>query len=318
MGFVTVYEKPHSQYFKANPVSLAFFVQLVLFVITIGVPIVLVAVNPDSWPLYTTDYEQPRVQYQQIALVNLQLGNGDSLTWSTLPALNSLQQQTYRAAILKTKEEDDNGDRIPERLLISLDMPLQPNEQVFGITFLIFLTLGLQKRTDFEMATIANVHHSAISPGVTFFADASVRLNQRVPITQGIIDKTLLVPALDFSSNDIEDYSIPVLLRTVGKTNVSVGIDPVQSVWISGAGSGSGFRAEISLSFPVTPIWFSTTILHRLSTAGSFYVFWLLPFWLAACLFARYLFSYGLIPTIRHPEKYTMKAYSTTERSHQL
>lgn len=48
MGFVTVHREPKSQIFQASPTSLAAVLQIVLYLVTFGAPIVLVALNPGT------------------------------------------------------------------------------------------------------------------------------------------------------------------------------------------------------------------------------------------------------------------------------
>lgn len=46
MGFIVVHQEPSFRNFKAHIISIAVLFQIFMFIITIGVPIVLVAVNP--------------------------------------------------------------------------------------------------------------------------------------------------------------------------------------------------------------------------------------------------------------------------------
>ncbi|OQV17767.1 putative Transmembrane protein 231 [Hypsibius exemplaris] len=311
MSYFTVHREDVYKDYKASPLSAAAIFQLVLFAITIGAPIALVAVNPDIWPMYTTVYEQPFVRYQQMVIVHLDLAGGSSLAWSTIPQYNRLMGRTLRSSRLKTKEIDINGDKIPDAFSITLDVPLTAQEQVFGFTFLVFFDFILQKRTFFEMSTVVSLQHSAASAGADYFADGTLRFVQKDSLRPGFSDYINKDPLVNISSADISDYNVASIVRRVATRNASTVLDVSMPIWTTTPVPTQPFHIEANIHFPVQSIWMQTTVLHRLTTAGAAFTFWLLPFWLFCWYLRRMVFSSGALFLVQDSSKYSMKSYFT-------
>ena len=145
-------------------------------------------------------------------------------------------------------------------------------------------------------------------------------------------------PLINTSSIDVQDFYLTSLMRTVANQNgqfihvfcplvfppcltnlflftASTSLDLITPpIWRTGPISGQPFRLEMTIEFPVQPIWMETTVLHRLTTAGAAFTFWLLPFWLVCWYIRRLVFSSGALFAVYDSSKYSMKNYATADK----
>ncbi|GAV08673.1 hypothetical protein RvY_18332 [Ramazzottius varieornatus] len=309
MAYMTVYNQDVQEEHKGSLTSAAVLVQLLLLALTLAVPIALLAINSDIWPLYTTIYEQPLVRYQQMAMINMETTSGSVLTWSTMPQYNQLMTSAYRPAVLRSKEEDLDEDKKPDRFQLTLDIPLDNDERIVGFTFILFFDFILRQRSNFRMSTVAIIQHNSASPCSQFLADGSLRLVQTSPLPpQGSEDYSLQDPIINMNSSSVNDFSLSSLMQNGAFRKARTILDTTSPICVKGPQLNQPFHMEVTVHFPVVPVWVQTTILHRLTTAGAAFTFWLLPFFLFSCLLRKFLFSNALLSTVS-TSKYSMKHY---------
>ncbi len=115
----------------------------------------------------------------------------------------------HASLTLQVQEEDRDQDGKPDLLMLQINIPLQPEEQMFGVQLLLtfsyqlfvciqctptlpqikrlaveclYLSVSVQRMSTLVMQTLAFVQHSSPVPGSQLFVCGDLKLNQRAPL----------------------------------------------------------------------------------------------------------------------------------------
>jgi len=126
----------------------------------------------DVYPL-TIRHEHPLVNSANEVLFVLQ-SESKEIFFSTIPELNDLRPESFGVASISLLVVND-------RIELSIEFPLQEEEQILSLNALIFIDYRLQK-ANVGMQGLVYIHHDGGLPGSSFTTIGDLVLRQNAPL----------------------------------------------------------------------------------------------------------------------------------------
>uniref|UniRef100_A0A3Q2PYN3 Transmembrane protein 231 n=1 Tax=Fundulus heteroclitus TaxID=8078 RepID=A0A3Q2PYN3_FUNHE len=144
MAFYEVYAHPALVRYRTSVCTKATLFLVVVLCLTYIAPLLVAYRSQGFWIKRKTYEEQPVVRFQyQTLLVAATSLRGDYVAWSTFPHLNNMLGANLRIPAVSVREEDRNQDGKLDLLTFQLQLPLQPDEQVYSVQLLLTFSYQL-------------------------------------------------------------------------------------------------------------------------------------------------------------------------------
>lgn len=162
-----VHKEPlYRRYYAGVPFSQSFGFTFAVGFLSVFLSLFIAYNSHDFWLKETIVYEQPRLGYRHMAIVELYArssttGAPMNLYYSTSATLNSMHGNSFRSSILQSRTADDNNDGAPERLEISFQMPLSTTEEITGMNALFFHDISIESKAKFLFDSVSHVSYEA-------------------------------------------------------------------------------------------------------------------------------------------------------------
>ncbi|KAJ8600718.1 hypothetical protein CTAYLR_003929 [Chrysophaeum taylorii] len=237
---IEVYHEPVCRRYYAARLSCAYVFFLCVVACLAILPFFLAYESSAAFWLKTNTYrEQPKVifEHKVLGLLHGRDSNDNPLqiVYTSMAALAHLFEANLRSPVLRSIEIDKNRDAIPDRLHLSVLVPLQRGETILASSFVAFFNVKLRNRARLEMETIAYSGANSPLPGSALFVDGDYTLRQRWPLRakggyQLPYDNT---PLLDPTSLDLaaNQAVFPRLLAAYRQRNNTMNFDGRYEVW---------------------------------------------------------------------------------------
>lgn len=121
--------------------------------------------------------EQPDVHFRHELMYQAQ--GASYLTWSTGANYNRLNQGHVRIPVVKSREVDENGDGLRDRLELELSLPLMDNESVTRFSLVLGLDYHLREFVDLRMQGIVYIDYTGSPNGARLSVDGPLHFRQR-------------------------------------------------------------------------------------------------------------------------------------------
>ncbi|PVD21280.1 hypothetical protein C0Q70_19451 [Pomacea canaliculata] len=254
MAVYEVFAHPELRRYKTTIVSKASVVMAAVLILTFIPPLFIVYRSYGFWLKEATYREMPSVAFKHELLVILELGgtdvaDGDYVTYSTFQMYNQLQAQRLRVPIIKSREEDVNGDGKADRLIFNLEMPLADTENVMGLKLLLFFSYKLVKFSSFKMESLGYIEHESARPGAKLQVYGDLKFQQKQPLAHKGIDTRFNYPVVNTSSTFADDYDLSTIFRNYTQRNVTTAIPNPYKIWTSGRGAGDPFVISATIEY---------------------------------------------------------------------
>uniref|UniRef100_A0A3Q3NMX4 Transmembrane protein 231 n=1 Tax=Labrus bergylta TaxID=56723 RepID=A0A3Q3NMX4_9LABR len=212
------------------------------------IPPLLVAYRSQGfWIKRSTYEEQPVVRFQyQTLLVAATSTQGDYVAWSTFPHLNNMLGDNLRIPAVSVREEDQNQDGKLDRLTFRLELPLQPEEQVYSVQLLLTFSYQLFRMSTVVMQSLAYVQHSSSVPGAKLFISGDLRLQQKTPLPHRGLYNIYNMSVIDGSSPFASAYDLDNIIGSYQERNLTTVLSCPMPVWTVGRAAGSPFQLNVS------------------------------------------------------------------------
>jgi len=155
--------------------------------VLIFLPLIIVYNSHDFWWKQGYYLEQPALSYKYLANfqwygLNNQTGQVFTLMYSTNPTINQLYS-TFRIPTIRSAELDDNRDGIIERLEMSINLPLQDYELIYGFTAMVYYNCKLYSRAKYTFDSIAYMNYESGTPMKELQIDGEMMFHQSSPLS---------------------------------------------------------------------------------------------------------------------------------------
>uniref|UniRef100_A0A3B3Q9S8 Transmembrane protein 231 n=1 Tax=Paramormyrops kingsleyae TaxID=1676925 RepID=A0A3B3Q9S8_9TELE len=162
MAVYEVYSHPALLRYKTSICTKATLFLIVVLCLTYISPLLVAYRSQGFWLKRSTYEEQPSVRFQyQMLLIAATSTSGDYVAWSTFPNFNILQGNNLRVPSVSAREEDQNQDGKLDRLILQLDLPLKPVEQIYSIQMLLTFSYQLFVSIISEKSPFASTYNLA-------------------------------------------------------------------------------------------------------------------------------------------------------------
>uniref|UniRef100_A0A914XB41 Transmembrane protein 231 n=1 Tax=Plectus sambesii TaxID=2011161 RepID=A0A914XB41_9BILA len=152
-----VYARPLKENFRAGLCSGAFIFQLISILITIIAPLLIAYQSQGFWLKTSVYREQPLVGFKYRYLFLLRTDQHDSyFLWSSFTGLNSLESSHLRIPLIDSSEIDLNRDGKPDQLALKVGFPLNPDDAIHSVIWMLVFDYELQSHSRFQMQTLIN------------------------------------------------------------------------------------------------------------------------------------------------------------------
>ncbi|KAK7891207.1 hypothetical protein WMY93_023170 [Mugilogobius chulae] len=207
------------------------------------------------WLKTSTYEEQPVVRFQyEVLMVASTSVQGDYVAWSTFPQFNQLLGARLRIPALSVREEDDNLDGKLERLVLDLQLPLKPEEQLYSLQLLLTFSYQLFRMSTVAMQSLAYVQHSSVVPGARLFVSGDLQLQQRAPLPHRGLYNIYNVSVIDSSSPFASAYELESIIRKYQQRNLTTSLSSVLPVWTPGRAASAPFELSAEIRYATQTI----------------------------------------------------------------
>ncbi|CAF95710.1 unnamed protein product, partial [Tetraodon nigroviridis] len=265
MAFYEVYSHPTLIRYQTSVCTKATLFLLVVLCLTYISPLLVAYRSQGFWIKRATYEEQPVVRFQyQTLLVAATSAGGDLVAWSTFPHLNHLLGSSLRIPAVSVREEDQNHDGKLDLLVLNLQLPIRPEEQVYGVQLLLTFSYQLFRMSTVAMQSLAYLQHSSSVPGAKLFISGDLRLQQKTPlphrgsttfITEFLSIFLLLldiqVSVIDGSSPFASAYDLENVIGSYRERNLTTVLSYPEPVWTVGRAAGSPFELNVRIRYPL-------------------------------------------------------------------
>ncbi|XP_075996479.1 transmembrane protein 231 [Genypterus blacodes] len=299
MAYYDVYAHPALIRYRTSVCTRATVFVVVVLCLTYISPLLVAYRSQGFWVKRSTYEEQPVVRFQyQSLLVASTSTQGDYVAWSTFSNFNNMLGDKLRIPALSVREEDQNQDGKVDRLILQLQLPLKPEEQVYSVQLLLTFSYQLFRMSTVTMQTLAFVQHSSPVPGAKLFISGDLRLQQRTPLPHRGLYDVYDVPVIDGSSPLASAYNLDNIVSAYQDRNLSTVLSSPMPVWTVGRAAGAPFQLNAEIRYPVEVISYRPGFWETIKFAWIQYVSVLLVFLWVFERVQRFVFQNQVLPTI--------------------
>ncbi|KAM4618526.1 transmembrane protein 231 [Polymixia lowei] len=302
MAFYEVYSHPSLIRYKTSVCTKATLFLVVVLCLTYIPPLLVAYRSQGFWTKRSTYEEQPVVRFQyQTLLVAATSTKGDYVAWSTFPHFNNMQASNLRIPVISVREEDQNQDGKLDRLIFQLQLPLKPEEQVYGIQLLLTFNYQLFRMSTVVMQTLAYVQYSSSVPGAQLFVSGDLRLHQRIPLPHRGLYNVYNVSAIDGSSPFASTYNLVNIIGAYQDRNLTTYLSCPSPVWTVGRAAASPFQLNAEIRYPLEVISYRPGFWETIKFAWIQYISVLLIFLWVFRRIQTFVFQNQVLPTVPIP-----------------
>ncbi|XP_077144703.1 transmembrane protein 231 isoform X3 [Ranitomeya variabilis] len=279
MAIYEVYSHPLLVRYRTGICSKATLFLLVVLPLTYIPPLLVAYRSQGFWLKQSTYEEQPNVRFRYEALlVTITSSSGGYVAWSTFQGFNNLVGDRLRIPQVSVREEDKNQDGKMEQLDFSLELPLLPVEDVYGVQLILTFSYQLYRMSTFVMQSMAFVQYTSPVPGAKLYINGDLRLQQRRPLRHQGLDTTYNVSVINGTSPFASSYDLISILSAYQERNVTTVLNNPNPIWLPGRGSSDPFVISGVIRYPVETISYEPGFWEMIKYAWIQYVSILLIF----------------------------------------
>ncbi|XP_016099620.1 transmembrane protein 231 [Sinocyclocheilus grahami] len=298
MAFYEVYTHPALIRHRTRVCTRATLFICVVLCLTYISPLLVAYRSQGFWLKSSTYEEQAVIQFQyDMIVIGATDTAGSYIAWSTFPNFNRLMGDNLRIPAVSVQEEDRNQDGKSDLLTLQINIPLKPEEQMFGIQLLITFSYQLFQMSTVAMQTLAFVQHSSPVPGSQLFVCGDLKLNQRSPLPHRGLHSIYNVSLIDASSPFASTYDLANIIRLYQQRNLSTHLSGVVPVWTVGRAAHSPFQISAQINYPVETITYRPGFWETIKFAWIQYVSVLLIFLWVFQHIQTFIFQNQVLPT---------------------
>ncbi|XP_016351560.1 transmembrane protein 231-like [Sinocyclocheilus anshuiensis] len=298
MAFYDVYSHPALIRYRTRVCTRATLFVCVLLCLTYITPLLVVYRSQGFWLKSSKYEEQPVIQFQyDMIVIGATDTAGSYIAWSTFPNFNRLIGDNLRIPSVSVQEEDRDQDGKSDFLVLQINIPLKPEEQMFGIQLLLTFSYQLFRMSTVVMQTLAFVQHSSPVPGSQLFICGDLKLNQRTPLPHRGLHSTYNVSLIDGSSLFASTYDLPNIIRLYQQRNLTTYLSGVIPVWTVGRAANSPFQISAQINYTVEIITYRPGFWEMIKFAWIQYVSVLLIFLWVFQHIQTFVFQNQVLPT---------------------
>ncbi|KAG7281536.1 hypothetical protein CRUP_007570 [Coryphaenoides rupestris] len=262
MAFYEVYSHPTLIRYKTSVCTKATLFLLVVLCLTYISPLLVAYRSQGFWIKRSTYEEQPVVRFQYQTLVVASTNTkGDYVAWSTFSSFNNMLGPKLRIPTISVQEQDQNQDGKLDRLILEVQLPLKPEEDVYSVQLLLTFSYQLFRMSTVVMQSLAYIQYSSPVPGAQLFVSGDLRLQQRVPLPHRGLYNIYNVSVVDGLSPFASAYNLVNIIKAYQERNL----------WTVGRATGSPFQLSAEIRYPLEP---SRALLNSPSLATYRPGFW--------------------------------------------
>uniref|UniRef100_H3CTW6 Transmembrane protein 231 n=1 Tax=Tetraodon nigroviridis TaxID=99883 RepID=H3CTW6_TETNG len=302
MAFYEVYSHPTLIRYQTSVCTKSTLFLLVVLCLTYISPLLVAYRSQGFWIKRATYEEQPVVRFQyQTLLVAATSAGGDLVAWSTFPHLNHLLGSSLRIPAVSVREEDQNHDGKLDLLVLNLQLPIRPEEQVYGVQLLLTFSYQLFRMSTVAMQSLAYLQHSSSVPGAKLFISGDLRLQQKTPLPHRGVYDIYNVSVIDGSSPFASAYDLENVIGSYRERNLTTVLSYPEPVWTVGRAAGSPFELNVRIRYPLEVISYRPGFWETIKFAWVQYVSVLLIFLWVFERVKRFVFRNQILTTIPVP-----------------
>ncbi|XP_023675571.1 transmembrane protein 231 [Paramormyrops kingsleyae] len=302
MAVYEVYSHPALLRYKTSICTKATLFLIVVLCLTYISPLLVAYRSQGFWLKRSTYEEQPSVRFQyQMLLIAATSTSGDYVAWSTFPNFNILQGNNLRVPSVSAREEDQNQDGKLDRLILQLDLPLKPVEQIYSIQMLLTFSYQLFRMSTLVMQSLLMVQHSSPVPGSQLLLSGDLRLHQRVLLPHRGLDTRYNVSIISEKSPFASTYNLADIMEAYQERNVTTFLSSPAPVWTIGRASAAPFKLKAVIRYPVEIISYQPGFWEMVKFAWIQYVSVLLIFLWVFQRVQTFVFQNQVVPTVPVP-----------------
>ncbi|XP_046555549.1 transmembrane protein 231-like [Haliotis rubra] len=251
MAVYEVFTHPELRRYRASVCSKATLFMFGILVLTFIPPLFVVYRSHGFWQKEAYYREFPAVTFKRDLMIVVELqDSGEYVTYSTYQKYNLLQQERLRVPVIKTREEDSNGDGQADRMVLNIEMPLTDAENVVGVKLLLFYYYRLQKFSSFYMESLGYIEHFSPNPGAELEVFGTLRFRQKQPLNHRGIDTRYNGSLINQTSTFADTYELSTIFRSYSQRNASTMLEDQYKIWKSGRGTGKPFLISATIDYP--------------------------------------------------------------------
>ncbi|KAI6654823.1 hypothetical protein LOD99_2702 [Oopsacas minuta] len=296
---IKVFSAPITADQYAPLLSKAVIVKLCLHLLILIPPFFIAYSTKGLWLREEFYQEQPDVEFTRELIVILHGSTPHSiLTWSTLPSYNRLLQTRIRIPLFKFREEDANQDGIRDYIDVSMEFPMQLDDDVTHVTCLLIHEVKLSKHALVTLRGMSYLDYAAAGQGHAIHFSGEMRVRQRNALPSYGKLTTYNTQILNSSSPYASDYDLNTIITNYLTRNLSTFVDNIIPVWQYGQAVGQPFTLSARIYYPNQLLFYQPEFWQVVKFAWIQYLAIVILFIFVADVITRYIFTNFLIPTI--------------------
>ena len=126
--------------------------------------------------------EQPDIHFRHEVLLVADTASGAQVGWSSFTAVNTFLEDGVRIPTITSREEDTNRDGLMDWLDIQVKMPLQPGEEVVGVSLVLVFHAELTKFSLVSLQGLVSVEAGGW-PGAGLEGTGDLAIRQTQPLS---------------------------------------------------------------------------------------------------------------------------------------
>ena len=141
----TVWSNPAQFIYTTSILSRATVFHIVATLLTIIPPLLMAYRSQGFWLRSATYREQPEIHFKHEMIILADLAKGGQVGWATFKTVNDFLVENVRIPVIRSREEDSNRDGVLDKLTISIQMPVKPEEEVVSVNSILMFDVKLHK-----------------------------------------------------------------------------------------------------------------------------------------------------------------------------
>mmetsp|Transcript_22406 Transcript_22406/g.36012 ORF Transcript_22406/g.36012 Transcript_22406/m.36012 type:complete len:307 (-) Transcript_22406:74-994(-) len=248
-----VYKHPSYTRYHASRCSVAAFWSLICYLAVLAAPFFLAYASYGFWKKEGTYYEQPIIEYQHKIAMIVECSSG-ALVFSSIPEFNLMAGfSNVRIPQVQSFLDDPNLDGRPDYFNLTITVPLQGTEEVYGVSVLAFFDVELKDRVKLEMSGLSYVSQTSSLPGSRFSMFGDLKFTQLYPLSLRGSRTDYNADLLSASSIlSVEDTHFTNILAKSASRNETIRIENELSYWRPGR--ENQFTFDMRLRIPKSEI----------------------------------------------------------------
>ncbi|MFH4982732.1 hypothetical protein AB6A40_009441 [Gnathostoma spinigerum] len=268
MTFTVLHEEPITRKYRASKCSCAYICKSFIAIIVFILPLIICFASQGFWKKTNTYWEQPGLMFKNRYIFVVRCDDTDKyFVHSSYPVINLAESSRLKIPIFEMIPSDRNDDRLPDEIKILVRFPVESDDRITGILWMLLFDFRLQLRSVLSTEVLLFGDESSVHPATGLNVYGDLFLEQSYPLPHAGRFPNYGGSIINESVLSAPYYGPENILKRLSQRNQTATLKRKFQQWISKPVNNGYFTFSLDIAIPEQEFVYRTGAFELLKWA---------------------------------------------------